>query len=210
MPTAFPLYDRDEALIQAARGGAGPQLDIRRVERTMVVLGRSSRVDRELHLERCRSDGVPVFRRRGGGCAVVLDPGNLVISLATPVPGFGHIDRLWRGLCAWMVAGLERAGVPGVYQDGISDLVLADRKIGGAAMYRARGLVYYSTTLLLAPRVELMARYLPHPPREPDYRRGRAHEDFVGALGDAPEMEARLRARLSPPRALSLLESSDG
>ncbi len=206
MHTELPHYDNDEALLQAVRDGAGPQLAVRRVERVMVVLGRSSRVERELHLEPCQADGVPVLRRRGGGCAVVLDPGTLVVSLAMPVPGFGQVDRLWRGLCSWMIAGLEDAGLPEIYQDGISDLVLEDRKVGGAAMYRARGLVYYSTTLLLSPRVELMERYLPHPPREPAYRRGRSHRAFVGALGERPGLEERLVAQLIPPRALGLLE----
>ena len=27
-----------------------------------------------------------------------------------------------------------------------------------------------------------MERYLQHPPREPDYRRGRSHRDFMGDL----------------------------
>ncbi len=210
MKPDFPLYDRDEDLIQAAKEGRGAQLAISRVPAVMVVLGRSSKPELELHHERCVADAVPILRRRGGGCAVVLDPGNLVVSLALPVPGFGQIDKLWRGLTAWLISGMEQAGRPGLYQDGICDLVLEDRKVGGAAMYRARDLVYYSTTLLLAPLVSLMERYLPHPPREPDYRRGRSHRDFVGSLGDGPGFEERLRGTLRPPRALGLLPDVAG
>ncbi len=205
MTTELPLYDQDDPLIAAVRDGAGPQVAVRRVPEPMVVLGRSSRIELELHHARCIADGVPVLRRRGGGCAVVLDPGNLVISLALEVPGFGHVDKLWRGLTGWLIGGLEDAGVPGLAQDGICDLVSGDRKVGGAAMVRARGLVYYSTTLLLAPRVDLMERYLPHPPREPGYRRGRSHRDFVGALGDLPDLQQRLGQTLTPPRAAALL-----
>lgn len=205
MTIELPPYDLDEGLIQAARDQGRAQLSVRAVPDVVVVLGRASKLELELHLDRCRADGVPVLRRRGGGCAVVLDPGNLVVSLALPVPGFGHVDRLWRGLTGWMLTGLETAGIEGVYQDGISDLVLADRKVGGAAMYRARDLVYYSTTLLLEPRVDLMERYLPHPPREPDYRRGRTHREFVGGLGPVPQVLARLQRSLQPPRATGLL-----
>jgi lipoate---protein ligase len=205
MLPAFPPYDRDEPLIQAVRDGAGARLSVQRVPSTVVVLGRASKLDLELYHQRCVADGVPVLRRRGGGCAVVLDPGNLVISLALSVPGFGHVDRLWNGLTAWLVSALDRVGVPGLYRDGVCDLVLEDRKVGGAAMYRARDLVYYSTTLLLAPRVELMERYLPHPPREPAYRRGRSHRDFVGALGERPGLEDELERTLQPPRATGLL-----
>jgi lipoate-protein ligase A len=204
MQRDFPTYDRDDGLLEAVRGGGGAQLAVYRPESVMVVLGRASKLEAELHIDRCLADGVPVLRRRGGGCAVVLDPGNLVISLALAVPGFGQVDRLWRDLTAWMVGCLEDAGVPGLYQDGICDLVLADRKVGGAAMLRSRGLVFYTTTLLLEPRVDLMERYLPHPPREPAYRRGRGHRDFVGALGPQPGLEERLRVGSKPPRALGL------
>jgi len=205
MPAEFPPYDLDDALIEATRSDGTTRLAVRRVSEVSVVLGRASKMELELHHERCVADGVPVLRRRGGGCAVVLDPGNLVISLALPAPGFGQVDKLWRGLTGWLLTGLEAAGVPGLYQDGICDLVLADRKVGGAAMYRARGLVYYSTTLLLSPRVDLMERYLPHPPREPDYRQGRSHSEFVGAIGTDPDLESRLVSGLKPPLATGLL-----
>ena len=35
-------------------------------------------------IEAVLDDGVPVLRRRGGGCAVLLDPGNLVVAAALP------------------------------------------------------------------------------------------------------------------------------
>jgi len=205
MLAEFPPYDLDDALIEATRADNSTRLAVRRVPEVSVVLGRASKIPLELHHERCVTDGVPVLRRRGGGCAVVLDPGNLVISLALPAPGFGQVDKLWRGLTGWLLTGLEAAGIPGLYQDGICDLVLENRKVGGAAMYRARGLVYYSTTLLLSPRVDLMERYLPHPPREPDYRRGRSHCAFVGGIGDVPGLESRLASCLKPPLATGLL-----
>mgnify|MGYP000753667588 CR=1 FL=1 len=48
----------------------------------------------------------------------------------------------------------------GVYRDGISDLVLGDRKVGGACIYRTRGLLFYSASLLVAP---ILGRYLDAP-----------------------------------------------
>jgi lipoate-protein ligase A len=41
----------------------------------------------------------------------------------------------------------------------------------------------YSATLLVDPDLDLVERYLAHPPREPEYRRGRPHRDFMGRLG---------------------------
>ena len=34
----------------------------------------------------------------------------------------------------------------------------------------------------MAPDLRLIDRYLNHPPREPDYRRGRTHAAFMGGL----------------------------
>jgi lipoate-protein ligase A len=67
--------------------------------------------------------------------------------------------------------------------------------------------VYYSASLLVKPDVSLVERYLRHPPREPEYRRGRSHREFMGALGaaagieDGGSFERRLRTNL-PAEAL--------
>lgn len=151
----------------------------------MVVLGRGSKAEVELDMDACERDQIPVYRRRGGGCAVVLDPGNVIVSVALRIDGIGgnqaHFDRISR----WLIRGLDRIGLSGVRQDGISDLVLGDRKVAGASLYRPRGLLHYSVSLLVRPDLELIERYLAHPPREPEYRRGRPHAQFVRALLDA-------------------------
>ena len=47
----------------------------------MVVVGRSSRLDEEVHLDACRAAGVPVLRRPSGGAAIVSGPGCLMYAL---------------------------------------------------------------------------------------------------------------------------------
>jgi lipoate-protein ligase A len=116
---------------------------------------------------------------------VVLDPGNLVLSRVERVPGIGDNGRHFRRISDELIALLARCGVTGVEMRGISDLCLGDRKVGGASIRRADGLLYYATTLLVEPDLALVERLLPHPPREPDYRRGRPHRDFMGHI-EAP------------------------
>ncbi len=199
-------YRRDELLM--ARAADGPQAEVFRYPGVAVVLGRGSRPAAELDLDAIAADRVPVLRRRGGGLSVVLDPGNLVVSLAMQWPGLAGIHAAYDQISAWLVGALERSGVPGVEKRGSSDLVLGDRKIGGACMVRSRDLVYYSTTLLHSPDLDLIDRYLQHPPREPDYRRGRPHRAFLTTIADnsaiaSPEqLERRLRRELAA-RSLS-------
>lgn len=203
-PSALPIgdYTEDECLLRATGEDGEPRSRVYRPYRVAVVLGRGSQPERELHLAACIEDGVPLLRRRGGGCAVVLDPGNLVISVALRVQGIGqnltHFDRLSR----WIAAALERLGIVSVERRGHSDLALGDRKVGGACIYRGRDLLFYSATLLVEPDLKLLDRYLQHPPREPAYRLGRRHGEFVRSLldgprsGDAMRLEKALQAEL--------------
>jgi lipoate---protein ligase len=184
VPDHPPVTDlpEEQAMTEATVADGQPRCRVYRVARPIVVLGRGSDPERELDLQACRDDGVPVVRRSGGGCAVVLDPGNLIVGVALRVPGLlGSLEH-FRRISAWLIAGLERVGLGGVRREGPSDLVRGEHKVGGACIHRSRDLLHYGASLLVSPRVELMERYLRHPPREPEYRRGRSHREFVGAL----------------------------
>jgi len=198
-------YAFDDALIDAARRERKGRVRVYRVERPTVVIGRGGGAERELFTDAIAADDALLLRRRGGGCAVVLDPGNVIVSVALPIERIGEIDRHFRGLSAWMSEALARLGAHGVARRGVSDLALGERKLGGSCMAMTRDLLYYSTTILVAPDVALMERYLRHPPREPGYRRGRPHRDFVAVLSDflphrdAASVEAALAETLTLP-----------
>jgi lipoate---protein ligase len=190
-------YAEEDAQIAATRDDGQRRVRVYRLPRTVVVLGRGSKPEREVDLDACRRDRVLLQRRRGGGCAVVVDPGNVIVAVTLPVAGIGrnlqHFDHLTR----WLAAALARLGAPPIVRQGSSDLTIAERKVGGACIYRGKDLLHYAATLLITPELALIERYLRHPPREPDYRRGRSHADFLVALGgDAARLEGALRGEL--------------
>lgn len=199
-------YSREDDLVEQARATGRALCRVYRPQETCVVLGRGGSEERELHRAAIDADGVTVYRRPGGGGAVVLDEGNLVVVLALPLPGLGAVTAAFRLASDLVIAALTACGVPGVEQRGVSDLVLGDRKLGGSCLRRERGLVHYATTLLVEPRLELLERYLQHPPREPEYRKRRPHSDFVTTLSTegyeggpdlwAAPLEAALQASL--------------
>jgi len=129
-------------------------------------------------------DDIPLYRRRGGGCAVVLDPGTLVVSVAFPAQGYLDVSRHFDRALAWLIQGLDQCGIPGLYRDGISDIVLNNRKVGGTCFYRARGLALFSASLLVCADLSLMERYLTQPSRQPTYRKQRSHAEFTANLGE--------------------------
>ena len=198
------IWDLDRALIESVQHDPQPRLAVYPCLETTAVIGRGGDPWRETRPDLLAADGVPLLRRRGGGCAVVLDPGNIVCSLVLPWPGVGGITGAFDRLSTLLADALAAVGLPGVGQQGVSDLALGDRKLGGACIWRTRGLLYYSTTLLVDPRWELIDRYLPHPPREPAYRAGRLHRDFLTSLREAglttspQDLAHDLAAALSP------------
>ena len=197
----FPTYDLDDAQIQATVTDGKPRVSVYLPDHPMVVLGRGSKPELEVHLAACEAAKVPVLRRRGGGCAVLLDPGNVIVSLTLSVEGIGRNQEHFHRISAWLIAALAHLGLPGLTRRGVSDLCLGELKVGGSCIQRQRGLLYYSTTLLVSPDMPLMSRCLRHPPREPEYRQGRSHAEFVGRLayeGGADKLCEDLRQALAP------------
>ena len=204
-------YDLDDEMLMLTRGDYLPRVRVYEPPDVSVVIGRGSKQELELDAANIAADGVTLYRRPGGGCSVVLDPGNLIISVAAPLEGIGGIKTAFSSISDWIITALTTCDVPGVKQRGISDLAIGDRKIGGSCIYRTRGLVYYSTTLLLDPDLGLVDRYLLYPPREPDYRAGRSHRKFMGSLKalHLPPGNADLAYRLSIMLNLRLEELVD-
>ena len=180
--TSLLDFDWDDDLINATKRDGRPHARVYRPSQVSVVLGRGSKLELEVKADAAKEDNVPLLRRRGGGCAVVLDPGNVIVSCILPLPGLGGTTRAFRTISQWIIDALGQTGVDNVRQEGISDLALGERKIGGACIFRSKDLLYYTTTLLFQPNLDLVERLLKHPPREPDYRAGRKHKAFMGSL----------------------------
>ena len=66
-----------------------------------------------------------------------------------------------------------------VYYKGISDIAIKDKKILGSAIYRSKDKIFYQAVLNVSENPQLFDKYLKHPKKEPDYRNGRLHSDFV-------------------------------
>ncbi|MDA0658312.1 MAG: lipoate--protein ligase family protein [Planctomycetota bacterium] len=146
-----------------------------------VVLGRASRADQEVDLATCQRDQVPVVRRVSGGCTVMTGPGCLMYTLAmrkAAAPELTSPDRAHRWILDRMVRALSTPALR-VERCGTSDLALSGRKFSGNSMRIQRQSVLYHGTLLYNFEIPTLDRYLPMPPREPEYRQKRSHSDFV-------------------------------
>jgi lipoate-protein ligase A len=78
-------------------------------------------------------------------------------------------------------------------------LLVGDRKVGGLAIKRGREAMMLHGTLLVAADIAMVSSLLRHPLREPPYRRGRAHGEFLTNLGalDRSALERRVTSSLA-------------
>jgi lipoate-protein ligase A len=147
----------------------------------LVVLGRSNDAAREVDLDRCRAEGVSVIRRRGGGGAVVLEPGTVCVTAAWKRPkAFAPAGAL-RAIGEMIADALADLGI-GVSLRGTGDLAIGERKLAGSSLAVGRDGVLFQMSLLRDADLARIARLLRHPGREPEYRRGRSHGEFLTSL----------------------------
>lgn len=164
-----------------------------------VVVGRAVDVDSEVDVERCRELDVPIVRRASGGRSVVIGPGTVQYTFALPyylsaeLEGISSSKRFCNRL---LLGGL---GDSRIEQDDSGDLLLGDRKVGGLAIKRGRHAMMLHGTLLGSADIDAVASLLRHPVREPLYRRGRPHKEFLANLGrlDHERLASRVSAVLA-------------
>lgn len=185
LPTAAENVALDEALLRAIEEADGePVLRLWELPSYAVVLGRANKVQRNVDLAACRRDGVHVVRRLSGGGTVLLGPGALVFSLVLRVEPSDHLANVEAATAAVLDRVLTplRRHVAGLGRAGTSDLATNDVKVSGNAQRWLRTTLLHHGTLLHGFDVGRIARYLTAPEREPDYRRGRPHREFVANL----------------------------
>lgn len=184
-PTVAENLDDDLALLRAVQiDPAAATLRFWEPSEYAVVVGKSNLTEREVDVIACEADGVSIFRRASGGGAVVIGPGCLCFSLALSIPfefsalGISGVTRaLMQRLAAALSSPNEKVSV-----QGISDLAVGDRKICGNSQRWLRSAFLHHGTILYDFDLPRVARYLKSPSREPDYRAGRSHLEFVANL----------------------------
>ncbi len=180
----------DEVLLEELdeRGGA-PILRFWESKCPFVVLGRTSRVADDVDLVTCEKDGLPILRRASGGGTVLQGPGCLSYAFVLPLewhPDLASI-RTTNRFVLERIAVTLRQWEPTTSVRGISDLAIGDRKISGNAQRRTRNALLLHGTILYGMRADLVARYLKHPSRQPDYRSDRPHRTFLRMLNAPPQ-----------------------
>jgi len=146
-----------------------------------VVMGSNERPEQVVDADACARLGVDVLKRSTGGGSVLQTEDVLNYSLVTPAPANLDLKAGFRPGIDLICAILAAFGVAG-RPEGTSDVAVGERKISGNAQARRWKALLVQGTLLVDFDHDLAQMVLKHPPREPVYRRGRSHRDFLVTL----------------------------
>ena len=209
LPTPAQNLAFDEALLEWAEESSADGEFLRLWESTqpMVVVGRSSRVAKEVNEPFCRQERISILRRSSGGAAIVTGPGCLMYALVLSYavrPELKDITRAHAFILKQLTSSLSPllAHVGAVTCAGTSDLAIESReqeagsrefestplaprslrKFSGNSLRMKRTHLLYHGTLLYNFNLGLIEKCLRTAPRQPDYRRGREHGEFVTNL----------------------------
>jgi lipoate-protein ligase A len=151
---------------------------------TVIVLGQSNSIETSLRLETVVSDAIRVMKRPSGGETVILTPATIAFTVARHFPVMVQFREFFRMVNSVVIDSLGEMGVAGLGSKGISDITIGNRKILGSSMRKVGNKLVYHAVLNVAQDPSLFSRYLLHPRREPDYRAGRRHDEFVTSLAN--------------------------
>ena len=189
----FPALDLalDEALLDLREEEPGEGfLRFWEPRTPCVILGRTNDAAREVRLDRCRALGIPVFRRPSGGGTVVQGPGCLNFALVLNMDADPQL-RSPAGTTAFILGrhALLVGALAGstVSVRGSGDLAVGQRKFSGNAQRRRLRSLLFHGSFLLDFDFALVEELLPMPSREPDYRKGRSHTDFLMNIRIPPD-----------------------
>jgi lipoate-protein ligase A len=163
----------------AAANLALDELATEQCSQPVVVVGRGGRIEEQVRVEACEADGVNVVRRSSGGGAVVLGPGCLNYSLVFSLerrPRWRNVRQSFCEILSRMTDALNAEICDP------SDLAWQGKKVSGNSQWRTASVLLHHGTLLYDFDPQLASRYLLEPRRQPEYRRGRTHAQFLGNL----------------------------
>lgn len=181
-PVQNILFD-DVLLDLAERGQSEEVFRLWESPSVFIVLGRVGKAEEDLQAQEIKAERIPVLRRSSGGGTVLQGPGCLNFSFVLSKekdPRLNDLRRSYQIILEKVIAVFAALGQTVAFRP-ISDLALVpeEKKFSGNAQKRGKKFILHHGTILYNFDLSLIAKYLTIPRDIPEYRRNRAHLDFV-------------------------------
>ncbi len=144
-----------------------------------IVLGYSNVLEDNVYVEHCKTDHIPVFRRRSGGGTVLLSKGCYCISW---IETFGS-DKNPKKINMMMLERIKQMlAISNLEIQGISDITYSGKKCVGSAQRQLKNAFLFHSSLLFDFDISKMEYYLKIPKKQPEYRKDLPHREFITTL----------------------------
>ena len=145
-----------------------------------IVLGISNKEEKEVFLDKCQKDSIPIIKRASGGGTVLQGPGCLNYSLVLQIKEETNtITSTNKWILSKQKKALQTLTKKPIQVKGHTDLTINQKKFSGNAQKRKRKTILFHGTILYNFQLEKIDYYLKHPPKEPPYRKKRSHDTFI-------------------------------
>lgn len=171
-------------------------------EENGIVLGNSQKPEVELNLHHVHQTQIPIYKRKGGGGSVLLSPQGLCYGIRFKKNSKTSIHDYFEMGTSILQNVLHTKFNLNAEMRGISDLAIDKLKILGCSLYLPKGYALFLASVLVEDESELIEKLLAHPSREPDYRKGRTHSEFITSIWDS--LSTWDKDTLKNPRQLQL------
>lgn len=191
---ADPAYTAavDDVLLESLASGEGaPSLHLYRRDPPAVTLGYFLKTDEVVRLDRARSLGISIIRRKSGGGAIYTDPGQLIYGLVvTPFSG-EDVAMSFSRYCTALSRAICSLGIEAYYAPP-NDVEVGGRKVSGSAQKRkGRALLQHGTVILQLDR-ENMEKVLVPPADRLDRHGAKSMGERVMGLNEVAERKIEL------------------
>lgn len=171
--------------------------------KTYIVLGASNNAKDAVNEEPTLQNNITVLKRRTGGQTVMLTPNNIIISAIITDENVMKPKDIFNRFNDHIIGAIAKNHTVKFATRGISDIATGELKILGSSMYRGRGYLFYHAVLNFDEPSTTFQKYLKHPSIEPDYRKGRMHDEFVTTLVNTGYSQSMLHLKNELMKSLS-------
>ncbi|MCH9621203.1 MAG: Octanoyltransferase LipM [Chlamydiia bacterium] len=145
-----------------------------------IVMGSSQIPEEIIQLEKAKKCDIPIIRRFSAGGCVILNQDTIMVSFILNKADVG-IDLFPSSIMQWTNTFYQKALLIPSFSLKDNDYTIENKKVGGNAQYIKKDRFLHHTSFLWNYDKALMD-ILHHPPKEPKYRKGRHHFDFLTTL----------------------------
>ena len=168
-------------LLKAEAGKVGETLRFWESKEYFVVVGRSGKTAVECFKDKCMAQNIKIIRRISGGGTVLQGAGCLNYSLILSYDNakkLKDINSSYDHILGIMSRAFKEKDISVKYLP-ISDMVYKNKKFSGNAQARKKKFLLHHGTILYDFDFSKISEYIQYPPKEPEYRASREHEEFV-------------------------------